>query len=53
VARAARIRSGLEVLLTLPGLDVPGGTLGPYLDFLVEKIVADAQPPDAPEGQAA
>ena len=43
--RTARIRAELEYLLNLPGLDIPPGSLDPYLDFLAEKIVAETQAP--------
>ena len=42
--RTARIRSELEYLLNLPGLDIPRDSLGPFLDFLAEKIVARPRP---------
>lgn len=43
----------MQAFLTIPGLDVPPGTLDPFIDFLAGKIVAETQPPTAPEGQAA
>jgi hypothetical protein len=44
-ARTARIRAELQDLLTIPGLDVPSGSLDPFIDYLAEKIVAETQPP--------
>ena len=46
--RTARIRSELEYLLNLPGLDIPRDSLDPFLDFLAEKIVAETQAPPGP-----
>lgn len=43
----------MRAFLTIPGLDVSPGTLDPFIDFMAEKIVAETQPPAAPEGQAA
>jgi hypothetical protein len=40
-ARTAWIRAELQVFLTLAGLDVPAGSLDPYLDYLAGKIVAE------------
>jgi hypothetical protein len=48
-ARTARIRAELQDLLTIPGLDVPPGSLDPFIDYLAEKIVAETQPQAAPE----
>jgi len=39
----------LQDLLTIPGLDVPQGSLDPFIDYLAEKIVAETQPHAAPE----
>jgi hypothetical protein len=47
--RTARIRAGLQDFLTVPGLDVPPGSLDPLIDYLAEKIMAETQPPTAPE----
>jgi hypothetical protein len=47
-ARATRIRSELQHLLAVPGLDVPPGSLDPFIDYLAEKIVAETQPPTTP-----
>jgi hypothetical protein len=47
-ARTARIRAELQDLLTIPGLDVPPGSLDPFVDYLAEEIVAETQPPTAP-----
>lgn len=48
-ARTARIRAELQGLLTIPGLDVPSGSLDPFIDYLAEKIVAETQRQAAPE----
>lgn len=40
-ARTARIRAELQDFLTIPGLDVPPGSLDPFIDYLAEKIVAE------------
>jgi hypothetical protein len=48
-ARTARVRGGLQGFLTIPGLDVPPGSLDPFIDYLAEKIVAETQPHAAPE----
>jgi hypothetical protein len=42
--RAARIRAELEYLLALPGLDIPGDSLDPYLDFLADRGKDPAHP---------
>jgi hypothetical protein len=47
--RTARIRAELQALLTIPGLDVPPGSLDPYLDILAARIVAETQPRVASE----
>jgi hypothetical protein len=47
-ARAARIRSEFQDLLAVPALDVPPGSLDPFIDYMAEKIVAETQPPTAP-----
>jgi hypothetical protein len=46
--RATRIRSELQYLLAVPGLDVPPGSLDPFIDYLAEKIVTETQPPSGP-----
>jgi hypothetical protein len=46
-ARTARIRTELQDLLTVPGLDVLPGSLEPFIDYLAEKIVTETQPPTA------
>jgi len=48
-ARTAHTRAELQDLLTLSGLDVPPGSLDPFIDYLAEKIVAETQPQAAPE----
>jgi hypothetical protein len=47
-ARTARIRAELQDFLTIPGLDVPPGSLDPFIDYLAEKIVAETEPPTGP-----
>ena len=42
--RSARIRAEFQALLTAPGLDIPRGSLDPYIDFLTAKIVAETSP---------
>jgi hypothetical protein len=39
--RTARIRAKMAGLLTIPGLDIPMDALGPYLDFVAEKIALE------------
>lgn len=46
--RTTRIRAELQDLLAVPGLDVPPGSLDPFIDYLAEKIVAETQPSAAP-----
>ena len=48
-ARTARIRAELQDLLNIPGLDVPSGSLDPFIDYLAEKIMAETQQSTAPE----
>lgn len=40
--RAARIRAEMECLLTTPGLDIPAGSLDPYLDYVAAKIASES-----------
>ncbi len=51
-ARTAWIRAELHALLAILKLDIPADSLDPFVDFLVEKIVAKAQLSAAPEGEA-
>jgi len=39
----------LQNLLDIPGLDVPPGSLDPFIDYLAERIVTKTQPQAAPE----
>ena len=48
-ARTTQIRAELQGFLTIPGLDVPPGSLDPLIDYLTDKIVTETQPQDAPE----
>jgi hypothetical protein len=47
-ARTTRIRAELQDLLAVPGLDIPPGSLDPFIDYLAEKIVAETQPSTTP-----
>lgn len=44
VVRTAHIHAELQHFLTLPGLDLPAGSLAPMIDYMAAKIVADTQP---------
>jgi hypothetical protein len=48
-ARTARIRAELQDLLAFPRLDIPPGSLDPFIDYLADKIVTETQPPTAPD----
>ena len=41
-ARTARVRSGMEALLTAGLPSVPAGALDPFLDFITDKIVTES-----------
>ena len=47
-ARTARIHAELQGLLKIPGLDVPPGSLDPFIDYLAEKIVGRDPAADRP-----
>ena len=48
-ARVARIPAGLQECLAIPGLDVPPGSLDPFIDYLAGKIAAETRPQPGPE----
>ncbi len=39
--RTARIRAEMECLLAIPGLDIPVGSLDPYLDYVAAKLASE------------
>ena len=51
-ARTAHVRAELQDFLTVPGLDVPPGSLDPLVDHLAEKIVAETRGPGTIRGAA-
>lgn len=48
--RTARIRAKMECLLTTPGLDIPAGSLEPYLDYVAAKIASESTAASASAG---
>lgn len=48
--RTARIRAEMECLLTTPGLDIPAGSLEPYLDYVAAKIASESTAASAGTG---